>query len=110
MLESGKRAPSAFAAGLREVESEGIKIRLASGTHLRWVVYYLGRDQQPTRSDRSRKRPWVRDSGWPVTWNDLLPFYGAAAERFAFPEPNLFETGRWESVKAGTVSSTAGAI
>ncbi len=101
VLESGKRAPSAFAAGLREVESEGIKIRLASrerifgGSSTTWAG-----TSSPLDPIDLRKRPWVRDSGWPVTWNDLLPFYGAAAERFAFPEPNLFETGRWESVKA----------
>ena len=49
VLESGERAPSAFAAGLREVESEGIEIRLESRERIfGGSVYYLGRDQQPT--------------------------------------------------------------
>lgn len=100
VLESGKRAPSAFAAGLREVESEGIEIKPASrerifgGSSTTWAG-----TSSPLDPIDLRERPWVRDSGWPITWNDLLPFYGAAAERYAFPEPNLFETSRWESVK-----------
>ena len=86
VVESGERATSAFTDSLREVESEGIHVRLPSrervfgGTSTTWAGL-----SSPLDEIDFRMRPWVPYSGWPITRLDLEPYYQLASRRFRFP-------------------------
>ena len=41
-------------------------------------------------------RPWIEDSGWPICYNDLAPFYAEVAERLELPDVSLFDPDRIE--------------
>lgn len=100
VLESGLVAPSSFADALREVDSKGIRIKLYSrervvgGASSTWAGLSSPYDQIDFE-----ERKWMRRSGWPISREELLPYYGRAAKSFRFPSVEWFTDGHWDEVK-----------
>ena len=78
VLESGRARPDAFGAGLNELESVGLphdggsdgRVRAFGGTTSAWGGQLL-----PLRASEIEQREWVPHSGWPITLDELQPFY-----------------------------------
>lgn len=91
VLESGKRRTSRHGDRLRRVLSEGIPIkeysreRVLGGASTTWAGL-----SSPLDEVDLRPRPFLRHSGWPISREELLPFYGEAAERYRFPPLSFF--------------------
>lgn len=99
VLESGGRSNTAFADGLREVVASGIAIkeysreRVLGGASSTWAGLSTPLDE----IDFAR-RPWVPGSGWPISSEELLPFYARASARYGFPNPDAFLASSWTNV------------
>ena len=78
VLESGLRHPDPDSTGLNMLESAGIRhdgwregrIRALGGTTRAW-----GGQLVPLRASELAERPWVPGSGWPLTLDELQPYY-----------------------------------
>jgi len=85
VLESGRRQPTRRGDALRVVRSEGIVIkdysreRVLGGSSASWSGL-----SSPLDEIDMEQRPWLRHSGWPISRNDLVPYWHAAAERYRF--------------------------
>jgi choline dehydrogenase-like flavoprotein len=85
VLESGRRRPTRRGDALRVVRSEGILIkdysreRVLGGSSTTWSGL-----SSPLDEIDMEQRPWLRHSGWPITRDELLPYWHAAAERYRF--------------------------
>jgi choline dehydrogenase-like flavoprotein len=85
VLESGRRQPTGRGDALRVVQSEGITIkdysreRVFGGSSTAWSGLSAPLDDIDLES-----RPWLRFSGWPLSREQLLPYWNAAAERYNF--------------------------
>lgn len=94
VLESGKLKPTRYGDALRKVKSEGIEIkdysreRVVGGASTTWSGL-----SSPLDPIDLEKRPFMAHSGWPITRDELLPFYEAAAERYRFPPLDYFREG-----------------
>ncbi len=101
VLESGQFKKTKHADALKKVFSEGMPIkqnsreRVVGGASLTWDG--LSRPLDPIDFE---KRPWVPFSGWPIAFDELSPYYLAAAERYGFPHPDLFSPDTFENLKA----------
>jgi len=101
VLESGQFKKTKHADALKKVFSEGMPIkqnsreRVVGGASLTWDG--LSRPLDPIDLE---KRPWVPFSGWPINFDELSPYYLAAAERYGFPHPDLFSPEAFENLKA----------
>ena len=91
VLESGRLRPTRHADVLKRVESEGIHIkeysreRVLGGSSTTWA----GLSSPLDRTDLE-PRDWLRHSGWPLSEEQLTPYYAAAAERYRFPPADFF--------------------
>ena len=91
VLESGRAHVTRHGDALKRVESEGIHIkdysreRVLGGASTTWA----GLSSPLDRTD-FEPRPWLRHSGWPIREEELLPYYGEAAERYRFPPADFF--------------------
>lgn len=96
VLESGAWEPTVFADGLRDVDVTGIHVkphsreRVLGGASSTWAGL-----SAPLDGIDFEHRPWVPHSGWPLTREDLLPYYAAAAERYRFAPLALFDPENW---------------
>lgn len=85
VLESGGRRTTRAGDALREVHSDGIRIkpysreRVLGGASTTWGG--LGATLDPV--DMSA-RPFLAMPGWPITRDELLPYWVAATERYGF--------------------------
>jgi choline dehydrogenase-like flavoprotein len=96
VLESGGRERSVFADELRDVDATGIRVkahsreRVLGGASSTWAGL-----SAPLDGIDFEHRPWVPHSGWPLSREELLPYYAAAAERYRFAPLALFEPEAW---------------
>ena len=96
VVESGGRAVSAFTDGLRAVESHGIAIkdysreRVLGGASTTWSGL-----SSPLDDIDFRHRAWVPHSGWPLTREDLEPYYRTASGMFRFPSWDHLSSLSW---------------
>ena len=92
VLESGLERVTRHGDQLREVRSEGIHIkeysreRVLGGASTTWAGL-----SSPLDAIEMEPRPFLAHSGWPIERDELVPFWKAAAERYRFPNLNLFE-------------------
>ena len=78
VLESGLREPDDVADDLNTLACDGLRhdgwrsgrVRSLGGTTLAW-----GGQLVPMRASELAPRPWVPDSGWPLTLDELQPYY-----------------------------------
>ncbi|MFT7680367.1 MAG: choline dehydrogenase-like flavoprotein [Planctomycetota bacterium] len=100
VLESGLRRRSRHADSLREVTSTGIHIkeysreRLLGGASTTWAGL-----SSPFDPVDFEARTGIPNSGWPITREELLPFYEAAAERYRFPVAAHFSPDGFRSLR-----------
>ncbi|MHC4845932.1 MAG: FAD-dependent oxidoreductase [Planctomycetota bacterium] len=91
VLESGRARPTKHGDALRRVVSEGITIkdysreRVLGGASTTWAGL-----SSPLDAADMEPRPFLRHSGWPITRDELLPYWADAAERYRFAPLELF--------------------
>ncbi|MBU0754926.1 MAG: GMC family oxidoreductase, partial [Planctomycetes bacterium] len=91
VLESGKLKPTKQGDRLRNLHSKGIHIksysreRVLGGASSTWS----GLSSLLDPIDMA-ERAFVSNSGWPITRDELLPYYDQAARRYRFPPVSLF--------------------
>jgi len=96
VLESGAAEQTPFADGLRDLDSTGIVVkphsreRVLGGASSTWAGL-----SAPLDEIDFERRPWVPFSGWPLSLEDLRPYYAAAAERYRFAPLGLYAPDRW---------------
>lgn len=101
VLESGRRRVDRHGDSLREVASEGLHIkeysreRVLGGTSTTWAGL-----SSPLDEIDLGERPWLRHSGWPITRDELVPYWEAAATRFGFAAPAMFAAGGFDTLRS----------
>lgn len=91
VLESGRQRRTRHADALKEVTSSGIHVkdysreRLLGGASTTWAGL-----SSPFDPVDFLQRKGIPHSGWPVTRDELLPYYEQAAERYRFPRAVQF--------------------
>jgi choline dehydrogenase-like flavoprotein len=90
VLESGTETTTEFADSLRKVESHGIEVlpdtrqRILGGTSHTW-----GGLCAPLDPVDFTARGWRHHLGWPITWEELVPYLRSAV-RYGFPRLDAF--------------------
>jgi choline dehydrogenase-like flavoprotein len=91
VLESGTETKMEFADSLRKVQAHGIGMlpdsreRILGGATHTWSGLCAPLDPVDFVT-----RGWPYHSGWPITWDELSPYYERSAERYGFPRLNTF--------------------
>ena len=91
VLESGRARTTRHGDLLRDVRSEGIHVkeysreRVLGGASTTWAGL-----SSPFDAIDFAKRPYLRESGWPITREELFEDYERAAERYRFPPLSFF--------------------
>ena len=91
VLESGKNKKAKYADSLRKVASTGIQIRedsrerIFGGTSHTW-----GGGSSIFNKDNLEEKYYLPNSGWPISYDELLNYYDLASKRYDFPDLNLF--------------------
>jgi len=111
VLESGGRQRDEATQNLYAGESVGVPQPPLDASRLRWLggtTNHWAGWCRPLDDADFEARPWVPESGWPITRKDLDPYYAAAHEvcdlgppdygaetwgRFADPIPGFSESG-----------------
>ncbi len=102
VLESGQFKFTKHGDQLRQVKSAGIRIkdysreRAFGGASTTWAGL-----ASPLDPVDFRTRPFLRHSGWPISREDLLPYYEKATQDYGFASLKLFGTDGFRDVKAG---------
>jgi choline dehydrogenase-like flavoprotein len=92
VLESGTETKTEFADSLRKVESHGIEVlrqsreRILGGSTHTWAGLCVPLDPVDFAA-----RGWPYHWGWPITREELVPYYKRSAERYGFPHLDAFE-------------------
>ncbi len=93
VVESGVRDTTNFADSLRKVNSDGIHIkphsreRVLGGASTTWAGV-----SSPLDGLDFETRDWIKHSGWPLSLDDLKPYYKEASERYGFPPLDWFDS------------------
>ena len=101
VLECGRQRTARHHDALRHVDSRGIQIkeysreRVLGGASTTWAGL-----SSPLDPIDLAPREWLPHSGWPLGPEDLAPYYAAAAARYRFPGPALFEPGGFDVLRA----------
>jgi choline dehydrogenase-like flavoprotein len=91
VLESGTETKTEFADSLRKIESHGIRVlpesreRILGGATHTWSGLCVPLDPVDFVA-----RGWPYHSGWPITWEEFVPYYERSAERYGFPRLDAF--------------------
>lgn len=102
VLESGQLKFTKHGDVLRQVKSEGIRIkdysreRVLGGASTTWSGLASPLDPIDFQS-----RPFLRHSGWPISREDLLPYYEKATQDYGFASLKLFGADGFNEVKVG---------
>jgi choline dehydrogenase-like flavoprotein len=94
VLESGLKKTTRRGDLLREVVSEGIKIkeysreRVLGGASTTWAGLSSALDEIDMA-----ERPWLEHAGWPISRKELMPNWRAASERYRFAPEDLYRPG-----------------
>ncbi len=92
VLESGLERTTPRGDALRNVRSEGIRIkeysreRVLGGASTTWAGL-----SSPLDPIDFEARPYVARSGWPIAREELMDGYARAAERYRFPALAMFD-------------------
>jgi choline dehydrogenase-like flavoprotein len=102
VLESGRSTKTEHTNRLKTVRSEGAipikansRERILGGTSSTWDGL-----SAPLEPIDVEPRPWVSLSGWPIGYGELQRRYADAAERYAFPSPELYAHDHVDGLKA----------
>lgn len=100
IIESGDHSYNAVTQSLYEIESIGHSLRSVSGYISR--NRYLGGSTNtwhggcaPLNKIDFDSREWIANSGWPITRDELIPYYKGATEFLKLPDYNYFYTEKW---------------
>jgi choline dehydrogenase-like flavoprotein len=103
VLESGETRRTAHADELKKVWSDGQIVvgpssrqRVIGGTSSTWDGL-----SAPLEPIDVEPRPWIPLSGWPLPYEELQRYYAPAAERYGFPDPELYTAPHIAALKAG---------
>jgi len=104
VLEGGGLEPDYASQALYDGELSGLpyhaldvcRLRYFGGTTNHWAGYCW-----PLQASTFIERPWIPYSGWPITQQDLAPYYNQAADLLGLPEkawtPELgWDLAAWE--------------
>jgi hypothetical protein len=100
LAESGGWADEPRTQALYEGESVGHPMTLTEGRHRRFggtSTYWGGRVATLDQLDFA-ERSWVNDSGWPISWKTMEPFYEQAKTKANFKAPWLPEADALNSI------------
>jgi choline dehydrogenase-like flavoprotein len=95
ILESGSREPDAAGEALNTLESVGLRhdgwregrVRALGGTTRSW-----GGQLVPMRASEFAARPWIPNSGWPLSLEELQPYYRRTEQLLRIEGPPYDET------------------
>ncbi|WP_143301617.1 FAD-dependent oxidoreductase, partial [Candidatus Entotheonella palauensis] len=102
VLESGQLKFTKHGDILRQVKSEGIRIkdysreRVLGGASTTWAGL-----ASPLDPVDFQPRPFLNHSGWPISRDELLPYYEKATQDYGFASLKLFSPEGFSEVKAG---------
>lgn len=98
LMESGDLSFDAATQSLYDFENVGHPIRDDSPSRVRFfggtTNIWTGRCLQLDPIDFT-KRDWVANSGWPIDYNELTPYYERAAPLFKLPNLQKIEASFW---------------
>lgn len=92
VLETGDQKESGQGRELSKIEttdlslSEPSRARAFGGTTTVWAARF-----RPFDPDDFEKKDWVANSGWPISFDDLKPYYQRAADVLGAPRLEKFE-------------------
>jgi choline dehydrogenase-like flavoprotein len=69
------------------------RFRIFGGTTTRWGGQIL-----PLHPYDFEAQPWIEDSGWPIRYDDLAPYYRSAIEFEALGDAIADDAGVWERI------------
>lgn len=99
ILESGSTHPDQKTQALTELTTESLpvsepsRVRQFGGTTTVWTGRWKPHD--PVDFE---ERSWVPNSGWPITYADLQPYYDKAADLLSTPHLSEYELSQVESL------------
>ena len=100
VLESGGLSRNAEVEALNEIESVGLRRAPQDVTRSRGLggtsAIWSGRCTVMDPTDFQR-RPWVPDSGWPISYADVAPFVDQAGRMLGLG-PALYTRDRWQGL------------
>lgn len=106
LVESGQTQFEAEVQQLYDSDVSGLpfpgvhegRVRIHGGTTTKWAG-------QASRWDPFdfEARPWVAESGWPITRDDLMPYYQRAEQRMGL-EPRNYDASDWPGHPSAAVS------
>jgi choline dehydrogenase-like flavoprotein len=62
-------------SGIDTWQPDDMRVRVFGGSTSHWGGYCM-----PLLESEFEARPWIPDSGWPITFDDLVPYYRLAQE------------------------------
>ena len=77
---------------------QNVRVRVFGGSGSRW-----GGISRPLDPIDFVERPWVDDSGWPIDWTDLEPYFEQAAALLELPPPRVRSRSGERRVRAGAL-------
>ncbi len=97
LVESGDLGPEqepqqlakGTVVGLPYPDLSTVRLRAFGGTTWHW-----GGNVRPLEPMDFAHRPWIADSGWPITADELAPYYAGARSFFRLPE-EAFDRDSW---------------
>jgi choline dehydrogenase-like flavoprotein len=101
VLESGRRRPTARGDALKQVSSEGIRIkdwsreRVLGGASTTWAGL-----SSPLDPIDLAPRPWAASPGWPIPGEELAALYEQASARYRFPGASDFGPAGFARLRA----------
>ncbi len=106
VLESGRMRPGVFGDKLRRTPYPGAGIRIKphsrervlGGASTTWSG--LSSPMDPIEMEA---RPWLEQSGWPMSRAELDVYYQAAAERYRFAPPIAFDPNSKDEAGLGSI-------
>lgn len=101
LVESGGWEHEPPTQALYDVDVSGLphpgategRFRICGGSTTKW-----GGQALPLTPIDFERRDWVRHSGWPISFNDLIPYYSRAS-RFLFVDDLNFDTDLFEHLR-----------
>jgi len=106
VLESGRRRPGIFGDKLRRTPYPGAGIRIKphsrervlGGSSTTWSGL-----SSPMDAIEMEHRPWLEQSGWPVSRDELMRHYQIASDRYRFAPPGAFDPLATDEAGLGSI-------
>ena len=98
LIESGDLGPDEATQSLYDFENVGYPIRQTAPSRIRYfggtTNVWTGRCL-PLDAIDFEKREWVANSGWPIDYNTLRPYFQRAAALFKLPDYRQIQAAHW---------------